>query len=313
MNATPVLQVGGLLPALEAELTDEFDRRVYDQAAPLSPEAAAEIRIAVTSGRTGLKADLIDQLPNLELVANFGVGYDGNDTQALAARGIKLTNTPDVLNACVADTALGLLLAAFRQFPEAERFTRAGGWAEGRNYPLTRRFSGSTIGILGMGRIGAEVATRVEGFGCEVLYHNRRPVDGSSAEYVDSLVELARRSDALVITVLGGPSTKHLVNAEVLEALGPDGILVNVARGTVVDEQALIAALESDALGGAGLDVVEDEPNVPAALLDKPNVVVFPHVGSGTHETRADMKNLVLANIRAYLAGEELLTPVALS
>lgn len=310
MNASPVLQVGPLLPALETQLNEEFDRRVYTPGTPI--DGADEIRIAVTSGRGGVKAELLEQLPNLELVANFGVGYDGNDTEALKARGVALTNTPDVLNECVADTALGLLLNAFRRFPDAERFTRAGEWAAGRNYPLTRRFSGSTVGILGMGRIGADVAKRVEAFGCKVLYHNRREVPGSSAEYVDTLEELARRSDALVITVVGGPSTKHLVNADVLAALGSDGILVNVARGTVVDEAALITALQAGTIGGAGLDVVEHEPNVPAELLDMPNVVVLPHVGSGTVETRTDMKNLVLENVRAQLAGEALLTPVAL-
>lgn len=310
MNASPVLQVGALMPALETQLNEEFDRRVYTPGTPI--DGADEIRVAVTSGRAGVKAELLEQLPNLELVANFGVGYDGNDTEALKARGIALTNTPDVLNECVADTALGLLLNAFRRFPDSERFTRAGEWAADRNYPLTRRFSGSTVGILGMGRIGADVAKRVEGFDCKVLYHNRNEVPGATAEYVDSLEELARRSDALVITVLGGPSTRHLVDAKVIAALGPEGILVNVARGTVVDEDALVAALQDGSLGGAGLDVFDDEPNVPAALLDLPNVVVLPHVGSGTTETRNDMKNLVLDNVRAFFAGESLVTPVRL-
>ena len=310
MNATPVLQVGPLMPALETQLNDEFGARVVTPGAPI--EGAENIRVAVTSGRNGMKAELLEQLPNLELVANFGVGYDGNDTDALKARGVALTNTPDVLNACVADTALGLLLNAFRRFPDSERFTRAGEWAAGGNYPLTRRFSGSTIGILGMGRIGADVAQRVEAFGCKVLYHNRREVPGTTAEYVDSLEELARRSDALVVTVVGGPSTKHLVDAGVLAALGPEGILVNVARGTVVDEAALIAALQAGTVGGAGLDVFEEEPQVPAELLNRPNVVALPHVGSGTVETRNDMKNLVLDNVRAQLAGEPLVTPVEL-
>lgn len=311
VRAGEVVQVGPLLPDLAATLRDEFAAAVLpaDPADPAFAEVAGRARIAVTSGRTGVGTDLMARMPQLAAVVNFGVGYDTTDVTTAAARGIVVSHTPDVLTDCVADTALGLLLDVFRGFSAADRFVRAGQWAGG-NFPLTRRFSGSRIGILGLGRIGRAIAQRAEGFGAQISYSSRNPVEGVPYRYVESPVELARASDALVIAVAGGPSTVGLVDAEVIDALGPDGYLVNIARGSVVDEDALVAALESGRLGGAGLDVFAEEPVVPSALLGRDDVVLLPHLGSGTVDTRADMAALVLDNLRAFLRSGALVTPV---
>lgn len=305
-----VAQAGPLLPSLERILRDEHQVvRLPDVVGDLDPAVAERVRAVVTSGRYGVPGDLMAALPNLEIVTNFGVGYDTTDVAQAAARGIQVTNTPDVLTDCVADTALGLLLDVFRRFSAADAFVRAGRWESG-GFPLTRRFSRSTIGILGLGRIGQAIARRAAAFDTTVLYCTRRPVDSVPWEHVDSAVELARRSDALVVAVPGGPATVGLVDAEVLRALGPRGYLVNIARGSVVDEDALIAALEAGEIAGAGLDVFTREPHVPARLI-RDDVTLLPHVGSGTVQTREDMRDLTLENLRAHLAGAPLLTPVA--
>ncbi|MGV2985097.1 2-hydroxyacid dehydrogenase [Microbacterium sp. AGC85] len=304
-----VAQAGPLLGSLEQTIRDEYDAvRLPDDVANLDPADAARVRAVVTSGRFGVPAELMAALPHLEIVTNFGVGYDTTDVAQAAARGIRVTNTPDVLTDCVADTALGLMLDVFRRFGASERFLRDGRWESG-GFPLTRRFSGSTVGVLGLGRIGQAIARRAAAFDTTILYTTRRPVEGVPWEHVASAVDLARRSDVLVVAVPGGPSTVNLVDAEVLRALGSDGFLVNIARGSVVDEDALIAALEAGEIAGAGLDVFANEPHVPEQLI-RDDVTLLPHVGSGTHETRQDMRDLTLANLRAYLAGEPLLTPV---
>ncbi|GAB3631895.1 2-hydroxyacid dehydrogenase [Microbacterium shaanxiense] len=304
-----VAQAGPLLGSLEQTIRDEYDAvRLPDDVASLDPADAARVRAVVTSGRFGVPAELMAALPHLEIVTNFGVGYDTTDVAQAAARGIRVTNTPDVLTDCVADTALGLMLDVFRRFGASERFLRDGRWESG-GFPLTRRFSGSTVGVLGLGRIGQAIARRAAAFDTTILYTTRRPVEGVPWEHVASVVDLARRSDVLVVAVPGGPSTVNLVDAEVLRALGSDGFLVNIARGSVVDEDALIAALEAGEIAGAGLDVFANEPHVPEQLI-RDDVTLLPHVGSGTHETRQDMRDLTLANLRAYLAGEPLLTPV---
>ncbi|WP_194421223.1 2-hydroxyacid dehydrogenase [Microbacterium abyssi] len=304
-----IAQAGPLLASLEQILQDEHSVvRLPDDVAALDPADAAKVRAVVTSGRVGVPTDLMAALPNLEIVTNFGVGYDTTDVAQAAARGIQVTNTPDVLTDCVADTALGLMLDVFRRFGASERFLRDGKWESG-GFPLTRRFSGSTVGVLGLGRIGQAIARRAAAFDTTIVYTTRRPVEGVPWEHVASAVELARRSDVLVVAVPGGPSTVNLVDAEVLRALGPDGFLVNIARGTVVDEDALIEALEAGEIAGAGLDVFANEPNVPERLI-RDDVTLLPHVGSGTQETRQDMRDLTLANLRAYLAGEQLPTPV---
>lgn len=305
-----VVQAGPLLASLESILRDEYRAtRLPDDVAAIDPADAAKVRAVVTSGRFGVPSALMAALPNLEIVTNFGVGYDTTDVVQAAARGIRVTNTPDVLTDCVADTALGLMLDVFRRFGAAERFLRAGRWESG-GFPLTHRFSRSTVGILGLGRIGQAIARRAAAFDTTVLYCTRRPVDGVPWEHVASAEELARRVDVLVVAVPGGPATEGLVDVGVLRALGPDGYLVNIARGSVVDEDALIAALEAGEIAGVGLDVFAHEPHVPERLI-RDDVTLLPHVGSGTHQTREDMRDLTLANLRAHLAGEPLPTPVA--
>ncbi|MEV8173235.1 2-hydroxyacid dehydrogenase [Microbacterium sp. NPDC079176] len=304
-----VAQAGPLLDSLERTLQDEYSVvRLPDDLTTLDPADAAKVRAVVTSGRNGVPSALMAALPNLEIVTNFGVGYDTTDVAQAVARGIQVTHTPDVLTDCVADTALGLMLDVFRRFGASERFLREGRWESG-GFPLTRRFSGSTVGVLGLGRIGQAIARRAAAFDATILYTTRRPVEEAPWEHVASAVELARRSDVLVIAVPGGAATVGLVDAEVIRALGPDGFLVNIARGSVVDEDALIAALEAGEIAGAGLDVFAQEPHVPERLI-RDDVTLLPHVGSGTHETRRDMRDLTLANLRAYLAGEPLPTPV---
>lgn len=308
-----VLQVGPLKPSLHQTLVSAYGAYVL----PDEPERSAfltehgpEITVAVTSGRTGVDAGLMSALPNLGAVVNFGVGYDTTDVEEAAVRNIAVSNTPDVLSDCVADTAIGLLIDVMRQFSAADRYLRAGRWVADGNYPLTHKVSGARVGIIGLGRIGTAIATRLGGFGCTVSYHNRREVEGSPYRYVSTPAELAAGADVLIIAAAGGAGTRHLVDREVLDALGPDGYLVNIARGSVVDEQALVEALADGRLAGAGLDVFTDEPNVPAALLDMDNVVLLPHVGSGTVETRNAMEELTLANLDTYLRTGTLVTPV---
>ncbi|WP_248283216.1 2-hydroxyacid dehydrogenase [Cryobacterium arcticum] len=307
-----VLQVGPLLPALQTEITAEFAaRRLPDDGtrAAFLAQFGAGIRLAVTSGKVGVDAALIDALPNLAAIVNFGVGYDTTDVGAARARGIGVSNTPDVLTDCVADTALALLLDVFRRITVADNFLRAGSWSAG-NFPLATRFSGTRIGIVGLGRIGGAIATRLEGFGCTISYHNRNAVPGSPYAYAASITELAAGCDALVVAAAGGPDSERIITAEVLTALGPRGYLVNIARGSVVDEPALVDALLAGRIAGAGLDVFADEPRVPAALLGLKNVVLLPHIASGTHETRRAMADLTIENMRSFQADGTLVTPV---
>ena len=266
--------------------------------------------MAVTSGRTGVDAALMSALPNLGAVVNFGVGYDTTDMAAAHSRGVAVSNTPDVLTDCVADTAVGLLIDVLRQFSAADRYLRAGRWPVDGNYPLTRQVSQSRVGIVGLGRIGGAIATRLAAFGCSISYHNRRQVADSAFTYVESPVELARQVDVLIVAAAGGGETRNLIDRSVIDALGADGYLVNIARGSVVDETALVEALTAGRLAGAGLDVFADEPHVPDALLAMDNVVLLPHVASGTIETRAAMEELTLRNLDRFLQTGELVTPV---
>ncbi|WP_374193398.1 2-hydroxyacid dehydrogenase [Mycolicibacterium sp. S2-37] len=312
--ARRVLQVGPLKPSLAETLrTDYAADALPDEAGARErflADHGAEVTAVVTSGRTGVDAALMDRLPNLGAVVNFGVGYDTTDTAAAAARGVLVSNTPDVLTDCVADTAVGLTIDTLRRFSAADRYVRAGRWPVDGNYPLTRQVSGKRVGVIGLGRIGGAIAARLEVFGCPISYHNRSPKAGSAYTYLDSPVELARRVDILIIAAAGGSGTRHLVDATVIDALGPDGYLVNIARGSVVDETALVDALTRGRLAGAGLDVFADEPRVPEALLSLDNVVLLPHVASGTVETRAAMEALTLRNLDAFLRTGELVTPV---
>ncbi|MCQ4121586.1 2-hydroxyacid dehydrogenase [Rhodococcus tibetensis] len=308
-----VLKVGPLKPSLAATLTEKYDALdlpLGDGRADFLGEYAESVTAVVTSGRTGVDATLMTALPRLGAIVHFGVGYDTTDVALAEERGIGVSNTPDVLTDCVADTAVGLLIDTLRGFSAADRYVRAGRWPVDGNFPLTRRVSGTRVGIVGLGRIGSAIANRLSGFGCSISYHNRREVPGSVYPYVDSVVKLAAGVDVLVVAAAGGKGTEKLVDRAALEALGPDGYLINVARGTVVDEEALIELLTEGRLAGAGLDVFTDEPHTPEALLALDTVVLLPHVASGTVETRAAMEALTLRNLDDFLASGTLTTPV---
>jgi lactate dehydrogenase-like 2-hydroxyacid dehydrogenase len=255
-------------------------------------------------------AEIMDALPNARVIAHCGVGYDGVDVEAATARGIRVSNTPDVLSDEVADFAVGLTLATLRRIPQGDRFVREGRWEREGNMAFAKRVWGRRLGILGMGRIGLEIALRFAPFRMDIAYHSRARKD-VPYRYVASVLDLAREADILIAIIPGGPATQHMVDREVLDAIGPNGTFINVARGSVVDQDALIAALREGTLGAAGLDVFEDEPHVPQALRDMTdNVVLQPHQASATHETRLAMGRLVLENLRAGIAGKALVTPV---
>jgi lactate dehydrogenase-like 2-hydroxyacid dehydrogenase len=244
------------------------------------------------------------------MISSFGVGYDHVDAKWAGEHGIVVTNTPDVLNEEVADTALGLLLCTVRELPQAERYLRAGQWAGGEEYRLTASLRRRRVGMVGLGRIGKAIARRLEAFGLPVVYHGRNAQPGVSYRHYPNLVEMARDVDVMIVITPGGAATRHLVNAKVLEALGPNGILINVSRGSVVDQDALIAALKNRKILSAGLDVYANEPHVPPELLTMDNVVLLPHVGSGSVPTRDAMNQLVIDNLLAWAAGKTPLTPV---
>ncbi|MBS0292126.1 MAG: 2-hydroxyacid dehydrogenase [Proteobacteria bacterium] len=300
-----ILQYGKMpLPALDHELAAQYDVTLLsEQSDPTRflTEQGATFGCVVTSAAMGLPGHVVNALPNLKFVSSFGVGFDALDKASLLRRGVRVGYTPGVLDDCVADMAFALLLDAARGLSAADRFVRRGDWSRQR-FGIQTRASGKRLGIFGMGRIGSAVARRAAGFDMQVAYHNRRPVDGSPHLYQPSLLELARWADFLVITAAGGDATHHLVNAEVLEALGPQGFLVNVARGSVVHEAALACALQEGRIAGAGLDVFEDEPRPLPALLAQDNVVLSPHIASGTHETRRAMADLVLQNLAQCIA-----------
>ncbi len=273
---------------------------------------APEIRAAFSSGHDPFAPEILDALPNLKLVACFGVGVDGAGVPELTRRGIAVTNTPDVLTEEVADFGMALLLATVRQIVKGDRHVRSGEWVKRGNMEMTWSLTGGkTIGIVGLGRIGKAIAKRCVAFSLNVGYHGRSEQQDVPYRYYADPVALARDSDFLMIVTPGGPGTRHLVNAEVIEALGPNGILINVARGSVVDQAALVAALKSGKVAAAGLDVFEVEPCTPDGLVDMPdNVVLQPHQASATHETRGAMGDLMIANVQAFLAGKPLLTQV---
>jgi lactate dehydrogenase-like 2-hydroxyacid dehydrogenase len=254
--------------------------------------------------------DMMARFPKLEFVSSFGVGYDNIDVKYAAEHNIIVCNTPEVLNEEVADTALGLLLCTVREFPKAERFLRAGQWMQGQ-YPLTKAtLRDRTVGMVGMGRIGKAIARRLDGFGVPVVYHSRNPQAGVAYRHYPKMIDMARDVDTLILITPGGPSTRHLVNAQVLDALGPRGIVINMSRGTVVDDAALINALRERKIYAAGLDVFVNEPEVPKEYLELDNIVLFPHLGSSTVHTRQKMEQLVVDNLLAWAAGKPPITPV---
>ncbi|MGE0564299.1 MAG: 2-hydroxyacid dehydrogenase [Pseudolabrys sp.] len=301
----PVI-VDGLGPHVNLHvLFDHADRDAWIKANGGKVRALA---VAYTANK--IDAGFMEKFPKLEQISSFGVGYDHIDAKAAAARGVTVTNTPEVLNEEVADTALGLLLCTVREFPQADRYLRAGKWTKA-HYPLTKAtLRNRTVGIVGMGRIGRAIAKRLEAFGVPVVYHSRNPQKDVTYKYYPKLVDMARDVDTLMVIVPGGAATKNLINAEVLKALGPNGILINMARGSVVDEPALIEALKNRTIFSAGLDVFVNEPEVPKELMEMDHIVLFPHLGSASEATRAAMDQLVVDNLLAWAAGKPPLTPV---
>jgi lactate dehydrogenase-like 2-hydroxyacid dehydrogenase len=304
-NKKPVI-VGGL----ESKVTLHYLIDATDKEAFLKSIADKVRAIAVAYTADKIDAAFMQRFPKLEQISSFGVGYDHVDAKWAGAHGIVVTNTPEVLNEEVADTALGLLLCTVREFPQADRHVRAGKWVE-KAYPLSKAtLRDRTVGMVGMGRIGKAIARRLEAFGVPVVYHSRNPQPGVSYKYYPKLVDMARDVDTLMVIVPGGAATQNMINAEVLKALGPRGILINMARGSVVDEPALIQALKDRTIYSAGLDVFVKEPVVPKELLEMDHIVLFPHLGSASEATRAAMDQLVVDNILAWAAGKPPLTPV---
>ena len=281
-----------------------------DDIAALPEDQRRGIRALAYKGHLPLGGAAMDALPGLGLIANYGVGYDAIDTGAAVARGVRVTNTPDVLNDDVADLAVGMMLAFSRQLVAGEALVRSGGWAT-RALPLNRKFSGAKVGILGLGRIGREIADRLAAFKTEIHYTSRGPKDTPGWTYHADPVALARAVDWLVVALVGGPDTAGTVNAAVLDALGPEGVIVNISRGTTIDEAALLDALEAGRIGGAALDVFLNEPAIDPRFRALGNVLLQPHQGSGTVATRAAMLALQIDNITAFLEDRPLLTPVA--
>jgi lactate dehydrogenase-like 2-hydroxyacid dehydrogenase len=313
MEKRPLLQIGNLLPALEEGLRERYAvTRLENTADPvvfLNAHGGEFVGVA-TSALVGISAEQIAAMPNLQVISCFGVGVDKIAMSAARARNIPVGYTPDILNDCVADTAIALILDVARATPEADRYVRSGLWAErGPNsFHLGRKVSGARLGIVGLGRIGRTVARRALGFDMDIRYHARHPVPDAPWDYEPSLPDLARWADFLVVITAGGPGTRHLINDEVLDALGPRSFLINVSRGSVVDEQALIRALIEKRIGGAGLDVFENEPLVPEALLALDNVVLLPHIASATEETRLAMARRVIDNLDLFFTEGRLLS-----
>jgi len=314
MTGCHILMTAPMHPAVAETLERQFTlHRLWehaDQRAFLKA-IGPHVRGLATSTLFGrVEEGLLDQLPALEIIASFGVGYDNIDTEAATRRGIIVTNTPGVLDEEVADLTVGLLLATLRQIPQAERFLREGRWLEGP-FPLSPTLRGRRVGIVGLGNIGKAVARRLEGFGVAIAYHGRSAQPGVPYAYQPTLHALAEASDVLIVIVPGGAATRHLIDSTVLGALGPEGVLINVSRGSVVDEAALIDALASGRIGGAGLDVFADEPRVSPALLSMPGLVLLPHIGSASVHTRQAMGQLVADNLVAWFRSGQPPSPVS--
>jgi len=318
MSKPRVLQIGPLpgAPGADEHLQSQYEVvalwRAEDKAKCL--QEAQDIELIVTSALNGCKREVIESLPNLKAICSWGVGYETIDIEAAREHSVAVTITPDVLDDCVADEAWGLLIASARRIAEGDRFVRSNRWENKQGMlPLGVRVSGKRLGIVGLGRIGMAIAKRGKGFDMQIAYHNRRARTDVDYQYMASLTDLAHWSDFLIVATVGGAQTRGLVNREVLKALGPEGIIVNIARGPVIDETAMVELLVSGELGAAGLDVFEKEPKVPEALKTSDRTVLMPHVGSATVETRRAMFDLVLQNINAYFSGKPLITPVPTS
>ena len=311
MSKPDVLAVAKLHPLYRQALDTVYT--VHDRTHETDPVAFAALAPRIvgvaSTGEALVPGSLLAQLPGAKVVSVFGVGYDGVDVSAALAHGISVTHTPEVLTDDVADLAMGLVLAVARGIPQADQYVRAGRWSGGP-FPLGRKVSGARMGIVGFGRIGKAIARRASGFGMSIAYTARSDKADAGARFFSSAVALAAEVDFLVVITPGGAGTRHLINAEVLEALGPRGFLINVARGSVVDEPALVDALHKGTIAGAGLDVYANEPQVPEALWSMANVVLTPHMASATNETRQAMADLAFANMQAGTAGQPLRTPV---
>jgi lactate dehydrogenase-like 2-hydroxyacid dehydrogenase len=314
MSQTDILMTAPMMPIVIDTLDKAFTlHRLWEQAdkEAFLRDIGPRIRGVATSTLYGrLEASLLDRLPNAEIISSFGVGYDNVDAAEAAKRGIIVTNTPGVLDDEVADLTIGLLLATLRKIPQADRYLREGRWLQAP-FPLSPTLRDRKVGIVGLGRIGKAIARRIQGFGVSIAYHGRTQQDDVAFPYYPTVVELAEASDVLIVITPGGASTRHLIDAEVLKALGPSGVLINVARGSVVDEQALIEALRSGTILSAGLDVYEDEPRVPQALIEMEHVVLLPHIASGSVHTRNAMGKLVADNLISWFDGKGPLSPVA--
>ncbi|KAJ6389502.1 hypothetical protein OIU77_027764 [Salix suchowensis] len=303
-------------PPPDAYLVEQLEKRftlykfhsIPDKAHFLNSNKAS-IRAVVGNASAGADAQLIHQLPNLEIVSSFSVGLDKIDLAKCKERGIRVTNTPDVLTDDVADLAIGLMLAVLRRLCQSDRYVRSGQWKKG-DFKLTTKFTGKSVGIIGLGRIGLAIAKRAEAFRCPISYHARTEKSDVNYKYYPSVVELAANCQILVVACALTEETRHIINREVINALGPKGVLINIGRGPHVDEPELVSALVEGRLGGAGLDVFQDEPNVPEELFGLENVVLLPHVGSGTMETRKEMADLVIGNLEAHFLNRPLLTHV---
>jgi len=310
---TTVLQVGDVPPPLAEALTAKYDALVLPITAgreDFLAEHGASVKAIVDAGQAPVDAELMGALPNLGAIIHYMDGYDTIDIDAARRLGIGVSNTADAVSDSVADTAVGLMLMTVRGFGAAERYARAGRWSVDGPYRLTQAVTGSRVGILGLGHIGSAIAHRLTGFNCVIAYHNRHELPGSGYLYAPSEVDLAKSVDVLVVATTGRKDAPPLVSRDVLEALGPDGYLINIARGSVVDEQALVELLAQGRLAGAGLDVVAHEPDVPQQLREMDNVVVLPHVGTATAQARAAMTALTLRNLDQYLTDGTLTTPV---
>lgn len=308
-----ILQIAPESARVEAVLGSAYVVHRYREAADpaaLLAEVGGRIRAVTTDGHYGIAPEVLAALPALEIVASNGVGYDAIDTAACKARGVRVTNTPGVLNDAVAEMALALMLGLCRRIPQSDAFVREGRWPAG-GFGLTRELTGAHAGILGLGRIGKEIARRLQAMRMRVSYHGRREQAHEPYQYYADLEAMARDVDWLVVIAPGSAATRGIVSRQVLAALGPEGAIVNVARGSLVDEAAMVDLLAEGRLGGAALDVFEDEPRVPDRLKGMANVVLSPHQGSATEKTRAAMGDLMLGNLAAHFAGDPLLTPVA--
>lgn len=300
-----LLQIGGITDVMRERLEQAFTiHKLADGDYP-----SEKITHVATNGHDGVPADVMSALPNLQMISCYGVGYDAIDVEAAKAKGVMVTHTPNVLNAEVATTALMLMMACYRELLRDDAWVRSGSWEAEGNAPLTRSVDNQTVGILGLGRIGQAIADKLAPFGTKIVYHSRRKKD-VDYQYYASLKDMAAAVDCLICITPGGPSTNKIVNRDVIDALGPEGTLINISRGSVVDEAAMIAALQEGRLGWAGLDVFEAEPKVPEALRALPNVVLLPHVGSATVETRAAMGALTVDNLLQHLAEGTVISPV---